>query len=76
LLLQCIIDNISHHIFMQSMATRPAFSIADLKLIEGSLPNRVISLVLEWAFEHRDDLMKDWELAMAKKPLNKITPLV
>jgi hypothetical protein len=61
---------------MQSMATRPAFSIADLKLIEGSLPNRVISLVLEWAFEHRDDLMKDWELAMAKKPLNKITPLV
>lgn len=52
------------------------FSIADLKLIEGSLPNRVISLVLEWAFEHRDDLMKDWELAMAKKPLNKITPLV
>ena len=76
MLLQCIIDNISHHIFMQSMATRPAFSIADLKLIEGSLPNRVISLVLEWAFEHRDDLMKDWELAMAKKPLNKITPLV
>ena len=52
------------------------FSIADLKLIEGSLPNRVISLVLEWAFEHRDELMKDWELAMAKKPLNKITPLV
>ena len=76
MLLQCIIDNISHHIFVQSMATRPAFSIADLKLIEGSLPNRVISLVLEWAFEHRDDLMKDWELAMAKKPLNKITPLV
>jgi len=52
------------------------FSIADLNLIEGILPNRVISLVLEWAFEHRDDLMKNWELAMAKKPLNKITPLV
>jgi hypothetical protein len=52
------------------------FSIADLKLIEGSLPNRIISLVLEWAFEHRDELMKDWELSMAKKPLNKITPLV
>jgi len=52
------------------------FSIADLKLIEGSLPNRVISLVLEWAFEHRDDLIEDWELAMAKKPLHKIAPLV
>ena len=52
------------------------FSIADLKLIEGSLPNRVISLVLEWAFEHRDELKEDWELAMAKKPLRKISPLV
>lgn len=53
-----------------------AFSIADLSLIEGNLPKRVISLVLEWAFEHRVELMEDWELAMAKKPLRKITPLV
>ena len=52
------------------------FSIADLKLIEGSLPNRVISLVLEWAFEHRDELLEDWDLAVAKKPLHKIPPLV
>lgn len=52
------------------------FSITDLRLIEGNLPRRVISLVLEWAFEHRDELMEDWELAMAKKPLRKIPPLV
>jgi hypothetical protein len=52
------------------------FAIEDLRLIEGSLPNRVISLVLEWAFEHRDELMKNWALTMAKKPLRKIAPLV
>jgi hypothetical protein len=52
------------------------FSIVDLRLIEGALPNRVISLVLEWAFEHRDELMENWELAAAKKPLRKIDPLV
>jgi hypothetical protein len=52
------------------------FAIEDLRLIEGSLPNRVISLVLEWAFEHRDELMKNWALAMAKQPLYKIAPLV
>jgi hypothetical protein len=52
------------------------FSIMDLRLIEGALPNRVISLVLEWAFEHRDELMENWELAAAKKPLRKIDPLV
>jgi len=51
------------------------FSIDDLKLIEGRLPRRAASLVLEWAFEHRDELMRDWELAMAKKPLLRIAPL-
>ncbi len=52
------------------------FSIEDLNLIEGHLPRRVISLVLEWAFEHRDELMQDWQLALAKKPLRSIAPLV
>ncbi len=31
---------------------RASFSIQDLRLTEGRLPQRVISLVLEWAFEH------------------------
>lgn len=52
------------------------FSIRDLNLIEGSLPKRVVTLVLEWAFEHRDELMNDWDLLMAKEPLKKIAPLV
>jgi len=52
------------------------FSISDLKLIEGYLPKRVALLVLEWAFEHRDELQEDWELAMARRPLRKIAPLV
>ena len=51
------------------------FSITELKLIEGTLPKRVIALVLEWAFEHRDELMQNWELAMAQKPLRSIRPL-
>ena len=51
------------------------FSIKDLNLIEGKLPRRVISLVLEWAFEHRDELLLDWSLASEKKPLNRIPPL-
>ena len=51
------------------------FSIAELKMIEGSLPKRIIPLVLEWAFEHRDELMTNWELARAKRPLLDIPPL-
>lgn len=54
---------------------RGVFSVSELKLIKGRLPKRVIALVLEWAFEHRDELMENWQLAMAKKPLRKIPPL-
>jgi hypothetical protein len=52
------------------------FSLPDLRLVEGSLPRRVISLVLEWAFDHREELIKDWELVRAKQPLKPIPPLV
>ena len=55
---------------------RAIFSIEDLQMIEGKLPPRVVSLVLEWAFLHRDELIQDWKLAKAKNPLKKIKPLV
>ncbi len=52
-----------------------AFSIEDLKLIEGELPRRAISLVLEWAFQHREILMDNWGKAQKREPLEKIKPL-
>jgi hypothetical protein len=54
---------------------RASFSIADLRLLEGSLPPRVTALVLEWAFMHRERLLEDWNLAVAKKQLKPIPPL-
>ena len=47
------------------------FSINDLRLIEGKLPKRIISLILEWTFEHRQELIENWELAGNKKPLKR-----
>lgn len=55
---------------------RAIFSIETLKIIEGKLPPRVISLILEWSNLHRDELMEDWTLALKKSPLKKIKPLV
>lgn len=52
------------------------FSIADLGLLEGYLPKRIVSLVLEWAFEHRNELAENWGLLLAKRPLQRIAPLV
>lgn len=55
---------------------RAQFSIADLRIIEGKLPPRVISLVLEWAFQHREELLENWNLAERREELRKIRPLV
>jgi len=52
-----------------------AFSIEELKIIEGELPRRAVSMVLEWAFQHRTELMSNWEKAQRKEPLEKIEPL-
>jgi hypothetical protein len=52
------------------------FSIEELRLVEGSLPPRVRSLVLEWAHDHREQLLQNWLLAKSRKPLRKIEPLI
>jgi hypothetical protein len=54
---------------------RASFSIADLHILEGKLPPRVMGLVLEWAACHQEALMEDWNLAVSKKPLRAIAPL-
>jgi len=55
---------------------RAAFSIDDLRMVEGKLPQRVVSLVLEWAFLHREELMENWRRAERRERLQKIEPLV
>ena len=49
--------------------------IKDLSIYSGFLPSRVFGLVMEWASLHREELMKNWELASKDLPLNKIEPL-
>jgi hypothetical protein len=49
--------------------------IKDLKLLRGKLPRRVISLVLEWANLHRDELLDNWQRAISHDSLLPIKPL-
>jgi len=46
-----------------------------LEIISGYLPKRAYALVVEWATEHREELMKNWNLAQNQENLNKIKPL-
>ena len=54
-------------------------TIIDIRTLEliaqGTLKRRALGLVLDWAELHRDELLANWELARAGKPLNQIAPL-
>ena len=50
-------------------------AIDTFRILEGSLPWRVLGLVLEWASLHRDELATDWDLARNGLPLRPIPPL-
>ena len=52
-----------------------AVDITGLELLEGALPKRAMLHVLEWAFEHRRELLENWELARHGTQLKKIAPL-
>ena len=49
--------------------------INDFMVLDGSLPPRVMGLVIEWASLRRAELMADWERAKANQPLAEIKPL-
>lgn len=50
-------------------------NIQTLEIIKGDLPKRALSLVLEWASEHRAELMEDWERCTLMQTPKKISPL-
>jgi phosphomannomutase len=52
-----------------------AIEIGSLRVLEGGLPPRVLGLVVEWAAQHREALLLDWQLVRDEKPPEKIEPL-
>lgn len=54
-------------------------AVIDIKqnrIINGQLPPRVLSLVVEWCEIHKRELLENWQKAENRQPLSKIEPLV
>lgn len=49
--------------------------IRTLEVIMGYLPKRALNLTIEWAIEHRHELMEDWNLCQTRQQPRKIAPL-
>jgi len=49
--------------------------IGSLMARDGRLPRRAMAMVIEWASEHRDELMDNWLRTQMHQPLNPIQPL-
>ena len=56
--------------------TKPPFRISSLGIIEGKLPAKVLSLVVEWASEHQEELLSNWQELKETGQFHKIQPLV
>ncbi len=54
---------------------KAALEIASLRVLEGKLPFRALGLVVEWASQHQEELMMNWEAASNDRPPKKIQPL-
>jgi len=50
--------------------------INKVELIGGSLPPRVLGLVIEWTVLHQPELKANWESAKKQEQLKSIAPLV
>lgn len=68
-------DHAPPHFHAQYAEHEALINIATLELIEGGMPRRALALVLEWAQEHRSELMEDWDLCARLQTPRKIAPL-
>lgn len=68
-------DHNPPHFHARYGSYKAAIRIEDFAVLEGYLPPRALGLVMEWAEIHKDELIRDWDLAMEKKPLLSIEPL-
>lgn len=49
--------------------------ISSLRVLEGRISPRALGLVIEWASQHQEELLNDWELAKGNQTPRKIEPL-
>jgi hypothetical protein len=68
-------DHAPPHFHVKYAEHKAVIDIQGLVLMEGQLPRRALSLALDWAELHRDELLEDWRLCQAMENPKPIAPL-
>lgn len=68
-------DHPPPHFHVRYGEEKALVDIESLTVLRGQLSPRVLGLVVEWAAQHRGELMRDWKLARSEEPLERIDPL-
>lgn len=63
------------HFHARYGSDKAAIEIGSLRILEGRLPSRALGLVVEWASQHHEELLLNWEAARNDRPPQKISPL-
>ena len=63
------------HFHARNGDAKAEIEIQSLTILAGKLPPRVLGLVIEWASQHQEELLMDWELARQHQQLKAIKPL-
>jgi hypothetical protein len=68
-------DHNPPHFHVSYNEKEAAISITDLSVMEGTLPARVLGLVMEWAALHKEELLANWNMVKETGKFFKIDPL-
>ena len=68
-------DHAPPHFHVRYGDQRAIVGIDSLAVLHGSLSPKTLSLVVEWAAVHRQELSENWWLAREQEPLVSIRPL-
>ena len=63
------------HFHVRDGKHKAAIEIRTMRVLEGALPPCAMGLVMEWASQHQDELLADWEEARNDRPPRRIDPL-
>jgi hypothetical protein len=68
-------DHNPPHFHVEYSGHRAIIELETLNMTQGKLPRRALNLVREWAAQHHDELVANWEFGVAELPFRSIDPL-